>query len=110
MQYDRCVMPRSLSVEHIYDALGTCTEFYEYYEQIIALHTRKADGSLRPLPRHHVDTGMGLERLCAVMQESRSNYDTDLFKPIFKEIEQVPKITSSKIWLKRSIFWVRIPG
>ena len=32
MQYDRCVMPRSLSVEHIYDALGTCTEFYEYYE------------------------------------------------------------------------------
>ena len=104
MQYDRCVMSRSPSVEHIYDTLDACTEFYEYYEQIIALHTRKADGSLRPLPRHHVDTGMGLERLCAVMQGSRSNYDTDLFQPIFKEIEQVPKTASSKFGLNALYF------
>ena len=49
---------------------------------------RKLDGSLTPLPRKHVDTGMGLERLTAVLNDKTSNYDTDLFATLFKVIEK----------------------
>lgn len=42
-----------------------------------------------PLPQHHVDTGMGLERLVTVLQNKRSNYDTDLFTPILDAIHKV---------------------
>ncbi|VEL19103.1 unnamed protein product [Protopolystoma xenopodis] len=45
-------------------------------------------GVLRPLPLKHIDTGMGLERMLSVLQNKRSNYDTDLFVPLFKAIEK----------------------
>lgn len=44
---------------------------------------------MEPLPSHHVDTGMGLERLVSVLQNKKSNYDTDLFAPLLKIISQV---------------------
>lgn len=47
------------------------------------------EGNLLPLPQHHVDTGMGLERLVTVLQNKRSNYDTDLFTPILDAIHKV---------------------
>ena len=47
---------------------------------------RKADGSLEPLPMHVIDTGMGFERLVRTLQGKHSNYDTDIFQPIIKEI------------------------
>lgn len=50
---------------------------------------READGSLRALPKKNVDTGLGLERICSVIQGKRSNYDTDLFVPFFEAIEKV---------------------
>ncbi len=50
---------------------------------------READGTLKVLPRKCVDTGMGLERICSVIQGKVSNYDTDLFVPIFRAIEKV---------------------
>jgi alanyl-tRNA synthetase len=50
---------------------------------------RKANGVLEPLPAKHVDTGMGFERLCMVLQGVQSNYDTDVFTPIIKEIEVI---------------------
>jgi hypothetical protein len=57
---------------------------------IIYLHvTRSADGRLKELPCRYVDTGMGLERLVAVLQGKQSNYDTDLFQPLFKAIHKV---------------------
>jgi alanyl-tRNA synthetase len=51
--------------------------------------TRNTDGRLKELPCRHVDTGMGLERLVAVLQGKQSNYDTDLFQPLFKAICKV---------------------
>ncbi len=63
----------------------------EIWTLVFIEFNRKADGSLLPLPAKHVDTGMGLERLCMVMQGKNSNYDTDLFRPY---IEKLSEITS----------------
>jgi alanyl-tRNA synthetase len=52
-------------------------------------YNRKASGKLEDLPNKHIDTGLGLERLCMVLQGVSSNYDTDLFIPIIKEIESL---------------------
>lgn len=59
----------------------------ELWNLVFMEHNKKLDGSLEPLSNHHVDTGMGLERLTAVLNGSRSNYDSDIFMPLFKSIE-----------------------
>jgi alanyl-tRNA synthetase len=61
----------------------------EIWNNVFIQYERLADKSLRPLPARHVDTGMGLERLVSVLQNARSNYDTDVFAPIFVKIEQL---------------------
>ena len=59
----------------------------EVWNLVFIEFNRKADKSLEPLPNKHVDTGMGFERLCMALQGKTSNYDTDVFTPLIKEIE-----------------------
>lgn len=51
-------------------------------------YVRLANGSIVPLSKHHVDTGMGFERLVTFLQDKRSNYETDLFQPLFDAIQK----------------------
>jgi alanyl-tRNA synthetase len=61
----------------------------EIWNNVFMEFNRKADYSLEPLPAKHVDTGMGFERLCMAMQAKTSNYDTDVFMPTIRFIEEV---------------------
>ncbi len=65
----------------------------EIWNLVFIQYNRKQDGSLEALPNKHVDTGMGFERLCMVVQNKKSNYDTDVFQPLIRKIGELSHYT-----------------
>jgi len=64
-------------------------EAIEIWNLVFIQYNRDSSGALTELPAKHVDTGMGFERICAVIQGKKSNYDSDIFMPILRHIERV---------------------
>jgi len=61
----------------------------EIWNLVFIQYDRDENGTLSDLPQKHVDTGMGFERICAVLQDKSSNYDTDIFKPLINKISEI---------------------
>jgi len=67
-------------------------ECIEIWNLVFIQYNRDENGKLHDLPSKHVDTGMGFERVCAVMQQKSSNYDTDVFMPLINRIAEISKV------------------
>ncbi|MBI5057250.1 MAG: alanine--tRNA ligase [Nitrospirae bacterium] len=66
-----------------------CDRYLEIWNLVFMQYNRDSSGKLTPLPRPSIDTGMGLERLSAVLQGKHNNFDSDLFMPIIKTVEKI---------------------
>lgn len=68
---------------------GEGDRFLELWNLVFMQYNRAADGTLTPLPQQNIDTGMGLERISAILQGVQSNYETDLLRPIIAAVEEL---------------------
>jgi alanyl-tRNA synthetase len=76
-------------IEHTCFVNGDCGRYIELWNLVFIQYNREPTGKLAMLPAKHVDTGAGFERIVAVLQKKRSNYDTDLFTPIINKIAEI---------------------
>ena len=81
------------------NGVNNTDEYWELWNLVFIQYNRQGDGTLLDLPEKHIDTGAGLERIVTVLQDKRSNYETDLFQPIIKGIETITgsKYTKNKV-------------
>ena len=75
--------------DHTCKVNGDCSRFIELWNLVFIQYNRDDKGKLTTLPAQHVDTGLGFERIVAVLQNKTSNYQTDLFLPIFNHISEI---------------------
>lgn len=68
---------------------GEGDRYLEIWNLVFMQYDRDADGNMTPLPQQNIDTGMGLERIAAIMQDVQSNYDTDLIRPMISAVEEL---------------------
>jgi alanyl-tRNA synthetase len=97
--YDRgpAACDRQRDPDHVCQVNGDCDRYVELWNLVFIQYNRDANGDLHPLPDRHVDTGMGFERLVAVMQGVDSNYETDLFTPIIKRVQEMVGHTDAQV-------------
>lgn len=79
----------STDPNHVCSVNQGCARYIELWNLVFIQFNRNDSGGLEPLPSRHVDTGAGFERLVSVMQNKRTNYDTDIFLPILQRIQEI---------------------
>lgn len=85
---------------------GENERYLEIWNLVFSQYNHQEDGTYTPLPKKNIDTGMGLERIVSVIQDVKTNFDTDLFVPIIKKIEEISNTSYGKIEEKDVAFKV----
>ncbi len=82
---------------HVCQVNGDCDRFTELWNLVFIQYNKNDAGALHPLPARHIDTGMGFERLVAILQGVESNYKTDLFTPIIGRVQEMAGHTDEEV-------------
>ena len=81
---------------HVCQVNGDCERFLEFWNNVFIQYNRLSPTELVPLEKKHVDTGMGFERIVSILQGVASNYDTDLFMPLIKRVQELTGQTDAE--------------